>query len=165
MASADSLALLRPRVSLGQFDAFPLTPPSSTVCVLMTFWASLLLASLPPAFGLTTRSYSCGQEFASGSFSLRLTARPNLQLRLASSPPSGSFHPDSPSNLPSTRAHAPSRAAGRASRPASEILPNLDALQQPVKVVALVGESPIRRIERFTAEQPGACRPARGRWE
>jgi len=35
-------------------------------------WASLSLASLPPAPGLTTRSCSCGQEFASGSFGLRL---------------------------------------------------------------------------------------------
>ena len=35
------------------------------------------------------------------------------------------------------------------------------APQQPVKVVALVGESPTRRIGRFTTEQPGACRPAR----
>ena len=39
-----------------------------------TRWASLLLASLPPASGLTTHSCSCGQEFASGSFSLRLSA-------------------------------------------------------------------------------------------
>ena len=39
------------------------------------------------------------------------------------------------------------------------------APQQPVKVVALVGESPTRRIGRFTAEQPGACRPARRRGE
>src|SRR4051794_14920558 len=61
----------------------------------MTFRALLFLASSPPAPGLTTHSYSCGQEFASGSFGLRLTTRPNLPLRLASSPPSGSFHPDS----------------------------------------------------------------------
>ena len=32
------------------------------------------LASLPPAPGLATRSCSCGQEFASGSFGLRLAA-------------------------------------------------------------------------------------------
>jgi hypothetical protein len=36
--------------------------------------ASLFLASLPPASGLATRSCSCGQEFASGSFDLRLAA-------------------------------------------------------------------------------------------
>src|SRR5207245_5618546 len=36
-----------------------------------------------------------------------------------------------------------------------------DAPQQPVKVVALVGESPTRRIGRFTTERPGACPPAR----
>src|SRR5208282_2660335 len=39
------------------------------------------------------------------------------------------------------------------------------APQQPMKVVALVGESPIRRVRRFTTEQPGACRPARRRGE
>jgi len=33
-----------------------------------------------------------------------LRPRPNLQLRLASPPPSGSFHPDSSPHLPSTRA-------------------------------------------------------------
>ena len=32
------------------------------------------------------------------------------------------------------------------------------APQQPAKVVALMGESPIRRIGRFTTERPGACR-------
>jgi len=40
-----------------------------------------------------------------------------------------------------------------------------DAPQQPVKVVALVGESPTRRIGRFTTERSGACRPARRRGE
>jgi hypothetical protein len=39
------------------------------------------------------------------------------------------------------------------------------ASQQPVKVVALVGLSPTRRVGRFTTEQPGACRPARRRGE
>src|SRR5208282_5401672 len=38
-----------------------------------------------------------------------LRPRPNLPLRLASSPPSSSFHPDSSQHLPSTRVHAPSR--------------------------------------------------------
>ena len=43
------------------------------------------------------------------------------------------------------------------------ICPTLSiAPQQPVKVVALVGESPIRRIGRFTTERPGACRPCKG---
>ena len=42
-----------------------------------------------------------------------LRPRPNLPLRLASSPPSGSFHPDSSQHLPSTleRATCPSRSA------------------------------------------------------
>ena len=33
--------------------------------------------------------------------------------------------------------------------------------QQPVKGAALVGESPTRRIRRFTTERPGACPAAR----
>jgi hypothetical protein len=37
-----------------------------------------------------------------------------------------------------------------------------DAPQQPVKVVALVGESPTRRIGRFTTERPGAVAPQGG---
>ena len=36
-----------------------------------------------------------------------------------------------------------------------------DRPQQPVKVVGFVGESPTRRIGRFTTERPGACPPAR----
>jgi len=34
--------------------------------------------------------------------------------------------------------------------------------QQPVKVVALVGASPTRRIGRFATERLGACRPCKG---
>jgi hypothetical protein len=36
--------------------------------------------------------------------------------------------------------------------------PLLITPQQPVKVVALVGESPTRRIGRFATKRPGACR-------
>jgi hypothetical protein len=35
------------------------------------------------------------------------------------------------------------------------------APQQPVKGVLLVGESPTRRVRRFTTEQPEACPAAR----
>jgi hypothetical protein len=35
------------------------------------------------------------------------------------------------------------------------------APQQPAKGAALVGESPTRRIRRFTTERPGACPAAR----
>jgi len=35
------------------------------------------------------------------------------------------------------------------------------APQQPAKGAQLVGESPTRRIRRFTTEQPGACPAAR----
>src|SRR5208283_2564866 len=38
-----------------------------------------------------------------------LRPRPNLPLRLASSPPSSSFHPDSSQHLPSTRVRARQR--------------------------------------------------------
>ena len=37
-------------------------------------WASLFVASLPPAPGLTASSCSCGREFATRFFRLRLTA-------------------------------------------------------------------------------------------
>ncbi len=37
--------------------------------------------------------------------------------------------------------------------------------QQPAKGAQLVGESPTRRIGRFTTERPGACRAARLRGE
>src|SRR6059036_132408 len=40
--------------------------------------------------------------------------------------------------------------------------PLLITPKQPVKVVALMGESPIRRIGRFTTERPGACCPRKG---
>ena len=40
--------------------------------------------------------------------------------------------------------------------------PLLNTPQQPVKVVALVGASPTRRIGRFTTERLGACRPRKG---
>ena len=95
MASADSLAPLGIKGLLGSVSRLSSHAAEFYLTHLDDLWASLFLASLPPAPGLTTRSCSCGQEFASGSFSLRFTARPNLPLRLASSPPSGSFHPDS----------------------------------------------------------------------
>jgi hypothetical protein len=39
------------------------------------------------------------------------------------------------------------------------------APQQPAKGAALVGESPTRRIRRFTTEQPDACRCRKARGE
>src|SRR5258706_9271369 len=92
-------------------------------------WASLFLASLPPASGLATHSCSCGQEFASGSFSLRLTTRLNLRLRLASSPPSGSSHPDSSSNLPSTLGPASRRLIPSTPAPQSHGFPAIKSKQ------------------------------------
>jgi len=65
-----------------------------------------------------------------------------------------------PPELAGVDACATTSALGQASSPA--VLKKWDAPQQPVKVVALVGESPTRRMGRFTAEPPGACRPARG---
>src|ERR1022692_3646127 len=56
-------------------------------------WASLFVASLPPAPGLTASSCSCGREFATRFFQLRLAATPCGSLRLPSSAPVGSFHP------------------------------------------------------------------------
>ena len=56
-------------------------------------WASLFVASLPPAPGLTASSCSCGREFATRFFRLRLAATPCVSLRLPSSVPIGSFHP------------------------------------------------------------------------
>src|SRR5208337_3452662 len=48
-----------------------------------------------------------------------LRPRPNLPLQLASSPPSGSFHPDSSQHLPSTlgRARRARRGGQRSARP------------------------------------------------
>src|ERR1017187_4327548 len=57
------------------------------------FWASLFVASLPPASGLTASSCSCGREFATRFFQLHLAATPCVSLRLPSSAPIGSFHP------------------------------------------------------------------------
>src|SRR5277367_3141025 len=56
-------------------------------------WASLFVASSPPAPGLTTVSLYCGREFATRFFRLRLAATPRVSLRLPSSVPIGSFHP------------------------------------------------------------------------
>jgi hypothetical protein len=57
------------------------------------FWASLFVASSPPAPGLTASSCSCGREFATRFFRLRLAVTPCVSLRLPSSVPIGSFHP------------------------------------------------------------------------
>src|SRR5882757_6492804 len=56
-------------------------------------WASLLVASLPPAPGLTASSCSYGREFATRFFQLHLAATPCVSLRLPSSASIGSFHP------------------------------------------------------------------------
>ena len=109
MASADFRQTLAQRISLGQYCDFPLTPPSSTGCRLMTFGLrchspvrhqhpASLLVRVPAAKSSLPVLSTCA-----------LRPRPNLPLRLASSPPSGSFHPDSSQHLPSTRAPACSR--------------------------------------------------------
>ena len=56
-------------------------------------WASLFVASSPPAPGLTASSCSCGRGFATRFFRLRLAVTPCVSLRLPSSVPIGSFHP------------------------------------------------------------------------
>ncbi len=84
-------------------------------------WASLLLASLPlhPA-SLLVRVPAAKSSLPVLS-SCALRPRSNLPLRLASSPPSGSFHPASSQHLPSTRAHAPPRVVSGA---LAEHIPN-----------------------------------------
>ena len=66
------------------------------------FRASLFLASLPlhPASLLVRLPAAKSSLPVLSTCALR--PRPNLPLRLASSPPSGSFHPDSSQHLPST---------------------------------------------------------------
>ena len=111
MASADFRRPLDPRipwVSVAPFLSRRRVLPDACSYDL---WASLLLASLPlhPA-SLLVRVPAAKSSLPVLS-SCALRPRSNLPLRLASSPPSGSFHPASPQHLPSTRAHAPPRAA------------------------------------------------------
>jgi len=93
MASADFSTTLVAEISPGKFGISLLAPPGSTWCVLYDLRASLLVASLPPAPGLAASSCSCGREFATRFFPLRLAATPCVSLRLPSSAPIGSFHP------------------------------------------------------------------------
>src|SRR5271170_5220993 len=90
-------------------------------------WASLLLASLPlhPA-SLLVRVPAAKSSLPVLS-ACALRPRPNLRLRLASSPPSGSFHPDSSQHLPSTRARLcdPQRCR----KTACVLMSNFDPLQ------------------------------------
>ena len=88
-----SSPLSRRRSPQVRYRIFPLVPPGSTGCVSDDLWALLFPASLPPAPGLTAGSCSCGREFATRFFQLRLAATPCVSLRLPSSVPIGSFHP------------------------------------------------------------------------
>jgi hypothetical protein len=92
-ASADSCSTLVEQVSPGKVQN--LSPRAARLYPMRLddLWASLFVASLPPAPGLTASSCSCGREFATRFFRLRLAATPCVSLRLPSSAPVGSFHP------------------------------------------------------------------------
>jgi len=92
-ASADFSSALTEEISPGKVQN--LSPRAARLYLMRLddLWASLFVASLPPAPGLTAVSCSCGREFATRFFRLPLAVTPCVSLRLPSSAPIGSFHP------------------------------------------------------------------------
>ena len=104
MASADCPRPLGQGALLGSVWCLSAHVAEFYRMLLDDLWALLLLASSPrhPA-SLLVRVPATKRSLPALS-TAALRPRPSLQLRLASPPPSGSFHPDSSPHLPSTRA-------------------------------------------------------------
>ena len=92
-ASADFSSALAEEISPGKVQNLSFRAVWLYLMRLDDLRASLFPASLPPASGLTAVLCSCGREFATRFFQLRLAATPCVSLRLPSSAPVGSFHP------------------------------------------------------------------------
>jgi hypothetical protein len=81
-AAADFFGALTPKISPGKVQN--LSPRADRLYLMRLDdpWTSLLVASLPPAPGLTASSCSYGREFATRFFRLHLAATPCVSLRL-----------------------------------------------------------------------------------
>ena len=115
MASADFPGPLSLGISLGQCWGFPFVPSGSTAAV-DDSWASLVFAC-SPAVGQPL----CRFVFLQSKVRLRpfrtgpLRFRSGLRLRLSSSTPSGTFHPDSSSTCQAHERRLSSRRRGNSS--------------------------------------------------
>jgi hypothetical protein len=94
MASADFPSPLGDRLSPGQCGFFPFIPPSSTECVLMTFGLHARSLSRPRIWPRCSFVFLRSNVYFRPFRAQPLRTEPGLRLRLASSPPSGTFHPD-----------------------------------------------------------------------